>query len=196
MFLRAVLGSFVCLTTIIHASPIGGVIGDAGPHNALQQRNILVPGYLIPVTTVDADVVAGTPATASRERVPTGTIAVVKRAVTSMPNLVPTSQVDLATDTVGTQIISPLFVPTVVADIGVATPGCAVYISDYSYITQCAYTTTPQPTSTGLANCCGGQGSLHPCNDAGTVPAGPGAWTCTFGSTTCAGVSTATTMWT
>ncbi|KAK3073387.1 hypothetical protein LTR53_005095 [Teratosphaeriaceae sp. CCFEE 6253] len=136
MFLRAVLGSFVCLTTIIHASPIGGVIEDAGPHNALQQRNILVPGYLIPVTTVDADVVAGTPATASRERVPTGTIAVVKRAVTSMPNLVPTSQVDLATDTVGTQIVSPLFVPTVVADIGVATPGCAVYISDYSYITQ------------------------------------------------------------
>ncbi|TKA66444.1 hypothetical protein B0A55_10009 [Friedmanniomyces simplex] len=190
MLSTIILCSLLCLAAFVHAGPIGS------PHEAPQKRNILVPGYLIPTTTINAAVAAGTPATASADRVPTSAVDIAKRTLVTMPDLVPTSEVNLATDTLGTQIVSPFVVPTKIADIGVTTSGCIVSISDYSYVTHCNYATTPTPTSTGIADCCGGQDSLHACNDAGTIPTGPATWTCTFGSTTCAGISTATTMWT
>jgi len=192
---RFIFGSLACLTAIIHASPIGSPIDDASPHKALQKRNILVPAYLIPTSTINAEVVAGTPVTVSEDRVPTSTVDVAKRDVSTIPDLVPTVEVDLVTS-LGTPAATPLFMPTRVADIGVTTSGCVVSISDYSYVTKCNHPPTPTPTSTGIANCCGGQHNLHPCNDAGTIPTGPATWTCTFGYTTCAGVSTATAMWT
>ncbi|KAK0282226.1 hypothetical protein LTR35_000633 [Friedmanniomyces endolithicus] len=194
MLITAILSSLVCFTTYVNAGPIAndGLV----PHGAAQKRNILVPGYLIPTTTIDVALVSGTPATSSPDLVPTSQVTLAKRTLISIPDLVPTVHVDLATDTLGTQTISPLLVPTKIADIGATTAGCVVSISDYSYVTHCSYTITPTPTSTGVADCCGGQDSLHPCNDAGTIPTGPATWICTFGSTTCAGVSTATTMWT
>ncbi|KAK5682361.1 hypothetical protein LTS10_005488 [Elasticomyces elasticus] len=124
MLSTTVFGSLLCLTAMVNASPIGSPIDE--------KRNILVPGYLIPTKMIDAAAVAGTPATAWPYRVPTSAVDLAKRAIVTMPNLVPTSQVDLATDTLGTQIVSPLFVPTVVADVGTTTSGCVVSISSYS----------------------------------------------------------------
>ncbi|KAK5738117.1 hypothetical protein LTR17_006146 [Elasticomyces elasticus] len=133
MLSTTVFGSLLCLTAMVTASPIGSPIDEVGsPLQAAQKRNILVPGYLIPTKMIDAAAVAGTPATAWPYRVPTSAVDLAKRAIVTMPNLVPTSQVDLATDTLGTQIVSPLFVPTVVADVGTTTSGCVVSISSYS----------------------------------------------------------------
>lgn len=192
--------SLAYLAAIAYCSPISLAEDIKSPHNGLEKRNILVPGYLIPTSTVNPDEVAGTPITASLERVPTSTVDLAtdskaKRDVTSMPDLVPTSEVNLATDTAGTRTISPKLMPTSVASIGATTSGCVVSISNYSFVTHCDHTTTPTPTSTGIADCCGGWDALYPCNDAGTTPTGAAEWTCTLGSTSCAGVTTATTMW-
>ncbi|KAK4569652.1 hypothetical protein LTR86_003417 [Recurvomyces mirabilis] len=130
----------------------------------------------------------------------------LKRDLTSMPNLVPTSQVDLATDTLGTRTISPLFMPTKIATIGsaVTTTGCEVSIVDYAYVTSCsdgngALETTAAAvllgeleTTSGPSWCCGGEDDLHACTEDGTIPKGPAEWTCVLGSTTFVGVTTAT----
>lgn len=169
----------------------------------LEKRNILVPGYLIPTTTPDPATWSGSQ-TVSPDRLPTSTVGLAKRDApvtvdgivypTGFPDLVPTSKVDIATDTAGTRTISPQLIPTAVATIG-TTSGCIVILKSHSYVTHCSHTKAPKPTSTGIADCCGGEDSLYPCNSDGSMPTGTALWTCTLGSTSCAGTYTATTTW-
>lgn len=119
--------------------------------------------------------------------------------VTTFPNLVPTgTTVDIGTDTTGTRTISPLFMPTKVADIGVTTPGCVVSISDYSYVTSCSggvRATAAAAIPPSITACCGGQDSLYPCMDDGRMPNGEIRWTCTMAGLSFAGLRFATTTW-
>ena len=196
---QAFLGSAACLTVITLANPIGS------PLQLLEKRNILVPGYLIPTTVPNPATWTGSQII-SPDRMPTSTVDLAKREEaetigtviysTGFPDLVPTTTVDLATDTTGVRTISPLLMPTAVAQIdGISTSGCVVTMNSRSYVTHCSQIKTPVPTSTGVSHCCGGIESLYACEEDGSIPEGPDAWTCTYGITTCAGITTATSTW-
>ncbi|KAK3671514.1 hypothetical protein LTR78_008613 [Recurvomyces mirabilis] len=162
-----------CLITSITANPIKSF--DSGFKHDLQSP--------MPTPTVEFLPRPNINATPSPVHTPSSPITFapvtyasdLKRDVTSIPNLVPTSPVDLATDTTGTRTISPLFMPTKIATIGsaVTTAGCEVSIVDYEYVTSCsdvngALSTTAAgvvlgelETTVGIGWCCGGEEDLH-----------------------------------
>jgi len=206
---QRVFSGLLCLTAMAYASPIGSPVDDRSSPHEIEKRNILVPGYLIPTTAPNPATWSGSQ-TVSPDRLPTSSVNIATDSVakrdapvtidgivypTGFPDLVPTSEVNLATDTTGTRTISPLLMPTVVATVG-TTSGCIVTMKSRSYVTHCAHTRTPTPTSTGISKCCGGEDDTYPCNSDGSMPTGTTQWTCTFGSTSCAGTFLATTTWT
>ncbi|KAK4550869.1 hypothetical protein LTR36_000449 [Oleoguttula mirabilis] len=162
----------------------------------------LVPTSEVNPATWVQGVWTGTP-----KFLPTKLVTQDKRDLTSYPDLVPTSTVDIATDSTGVAFTgTPKFMPTKVVRLGTTT-GCVVSIAththsstvEYSYATHCSDGATATEdallVATGIAGCCGGEDSLHACMADGSLPTGPTAWTCTLGSSSYAGVTTATTTW-
>jgi len=88
---------------------------------------------VLAVTTVSSDPIANSDITTS-----------------SFPNLVPSTTVDLATDSTGVSFTgTPKFVPSTIVTLPgePTTSGCVVSISDYSYVTTCADTVLPSTTA-------------------------------------------------
>jgi hypothetical protein len=129
-----------------------------------QNRNILVPDYLVPTRPVNPAALPTGDAIIPLARVPerpvgVNTVYAMKRDITSMLDLEPSSALKISTDTKGTRTISPLFVPF--------TPATVV---DMATLTKAA------PSSSGIADCCGGQAHLHACEDYDAILGGQRSW--------------------
>ncbi|KAI6883858.1 hypothetical protein KC363_g4104 [Hortaea werneckii] len=196
---------FVCFAASSYASPIGSP--DSNDQGQLEKRNILVPAYLNPTSTVDPATWPTSEWTGTPMFMPTSTVDFELRKrvpdITSMPNLVPTSSVNPDTwSSDGTWTGIPDFMPTTVVHLGTTT-GCEVSMSAYtfndqlaySYVTHCSGPIQTQATTAALASCCGGESDVYPCNDAGSMPSGTARWRCTMSDSTYAGTRFATTTW-
>ncbi|TKA22851.1 hypothetical protein B0A50_07751 [Salinomyces thailandicus] len=203
----ALLSSIACLATLAHSSPIANPPdSDASP---LEERNLLVPGYLIPTTTVNPATWPTASWTGTPILLPTSTVILKNKRnpdVTSLPNLVPTSTVNPATwSTESSWTGTPDFMPTTVVHLGTTT-GCVVSMASYtfddepaySYVTYCSASQISEATAaiTSMPECCGGEEDVYPCNAAGSMPTGTERWVCSSEGEKFAGTRFATTTWT
>jgi len=114
-----IISGLVCLSALGCASPIGSPVDDS--NSPVEERNLLVPASLIPTTTVDPVTWSTGTFTGTPLFMPTSTVQLDKRDVTSIPDLVPTSTVDPATWSTGKWTGTPKFLPTTLVHLGQTT---------------------------------------------------------------------------